>query len=123
MRRSRQVSGGSCATIPCSSLDFFALDDLESVIRDAVPPGLHRVVLEWGGRCREEGIAAFIEILEPHLRAQVPGFAAVARHALADLREHVRALEAPKAAKVDPGPAPGAEAASEPATRPWWRFW
>ena len=42
---------------------------------------------------------------------------------LADLREHVRALEAPREPEVDPGPAPGAEAASEPATRPWWRFW
>ena len=42
---------------------------------------------------------------------------------VADLREHVRALEAPKAAEMAHDTAPGAEVHSEPATRPWWAFW
>jgi excisionase family DNA binding protein len=33
------------------------------------------------------------------------------------------ALEAPRSAEVDPGSTTRSEAAPEPATRPWWRFW
>ena len=42
---------------------------------------------------------------------------------LADLREHVRALETPKVEQTTPEPSAAVEPASEPQTRPWWRRW
>jgi hypothetical protein len=40
---------------------------------------------------------------------------------LTDLREHVRALEAPKVEQTAPEPPTTVELATEPQARPWWR--
>lgn len=65
-------------------LDYVSLDALENIVRDHLPPSVHRIALKWGAQQADTILEDFINVLEPHVRARVPDFRALVAHVLID---------------------------------------
>ena len=61
-------------------LDY--VDDLEGVVREHLPPPVHKIALKWTAMNEDTAIEDFVNALEPHLRDRVPDFRALAAHVL-----------------------------------------
>jgi hypothetical protein len=66
-------------------LDY--VDDLEGVVREHLPPPVHKIALKWAAMNEDTAIEDFVNALEPHLRDRAPDFRALTTHVLVDMNK------------------------------------